>query len=236
MQHPEFLKVISDSTSVCSYLPQETSRTPFCVPTNAVSHERFDELMEAGYRRSGPFYYRTQCPNCKACEPLRLEVERFKPSRSQRRAATRGRDLQLGVGSPQVDQLRIDLFNSHRIQRDLAHGDPTPVDRVEYQSFLLNAPNESFELSLWDEDKLIAISITDVGRNCLSAVYCFFDPAYSHLSPGTLCILQQIHIARQLNLRWLYLGLFVAENAHLSYKQKFLPNQRLINDRWIDFD
>ncbi len=236
MREIDFLKVISDEPDVCSYLPDQISRLPLNVPAEGLTAEQFDWLLEAGYRRSGWFFYRTQCPNCNACEPLRIEVAEFQPSRSQRRAQRLGDGkLRTEVAPPSVDARRLEIFNLHRTQRNLSHGEEM-VDESEYRAFLLNSYADVAELSLWLDDELIAVSITDVGAASLSAVYCFFDPQYAWLNPGTYAILQQIKLARMRGFHWLYLGLMVADNQHLKYKANYRPHQRLIGGRWKSFE
>lgn len=235
-KEPTYLRVVVDDPEVCPYLPEQTSRMPLCIPTDYVTAVRMDELLELGYRRSGRFFYRTQCPRCVACEPIRVNASSFKPTRSQRRAEKKGdAALELRVGAPIVDVRRINLFNIHRSQRKLDHGGP-PVDEVDYRGFLLDSPVESVELSFWHEENLIAISILDVGATSFSAVYCFFDPAASTFSPGTYSIMKQLRLATQLERPWLYLGLYVEKNSHLNYKAKYGPHQRRIGGKWIDFD
>lgn len=215
---------------------------PLCIATVDVTPTRLDELLAAGYRRSGWFYYRTRCPNCSACEPLRVPVSQFEPSRSQRRARKLGdRHLRVEWGPPLVDAERVSLFNKHRRQRNLGE-DRRPVSAADYQSFLVNATCNIAELRLWYEEKLVAVSITDMGANSLSAVYCFFDPDHAWLGLGNYAILQQIEQARQprnSGLRsareWLYLGLFVSQNRHLNYKANYQPHERLVNGEWKRF-
>lgn len=231
----EFLQVIADDTSDCSYLADQTARLPMCLPTSTVSRSRFDKLMEAGYRRTGTFYYNTQCPNCSACEPLRLDVNRFQLSRSFRRVIQRASGLRIELDKPEADERRVELFNLHRQGRQLARSD-ADLGVQDYRSFLMHAPNLSLELSIWQADKLLSVAITDVGQDCLSAVYCCFDPEYSELSLGTLSILKQIELALAQKMKWLYLGLYVAANQHLSYKARFKPHQRRINGCWQDFE
>jgi arginyl-tRNA--protein-N-Asp/Glu arginylyltransferase len=228
----DFLKVVSDDTDVCSYLPQQIARMPLKVPTARLTPEQLDQMLAGGYRRSGWFFYKTQCPSCVACEPLRIEVEQFQPSRSQRRAQKRGDQLlQTRISHPTVDERRLELFNRHRMERQLSQGDG-PVGMADYQSYLINSYTTVLELSLWLDERLIAVSITDVGLDSLSAVYCYFDPDHADLNPGTYAILQQVHLARTRGFRWLYLGLMVAANAHLKYKANFRPHQRLIGGQW----
>ncbi len=234
----DFLRVVIDESDVCPYLPEQTARMPLCVPSVALTGEQVDRLLDAGYRRSGWFYYRTQCPSCSACEPLRIDVSQFEPSRSQRRAMKLGNQhFSLEWRKPTIDAQRLRLFNKHRRERALDRGNAA-ASASDYQSFLLNASCQVLELGLHYQQQLVAISITDLGANSLSAVYCFFDPEYAWLSPGTYAILQQIELGKMLLAQatagqpaftpWLYLGLYVQQNSHLNYKAKFLPHQRRI--------
>ncbi|MEO8269147.1 MAG: arginyltransferase [Aureliella sp.] len=236
MQQIDFLSLVSDEQNVCSYLPDQTARMPLEVPTSELTPERFDRLLEAGYRRTGWFFYRTQCQHCSACEPLRLEVSQFRPTRSQRRAQKLGdRSLRIEVSTPVVDSKRLELFNRHRAERELSHGEAR-LDATQYRSFLVNSHTDVAELSLWYAERLIAVSITDVGFESLSAVYCFFDPDYAWLSLGTYAILQQVAIARGRGFRWLYLGMMVAGNSHLNYKANYRPHERRISGLWRRFE
>jgi leucyl-tRNA---protein transferase len=231
----DLLHVVYDGTSSCSYIDGQTAKMPMCLPLRPVDQKSFDELMAGGYRRSGAYYYNTQCPKCSACEPLRLDVERFQLSRSYRRVLARASELRFVLSEPKSDERRVELFNLHRHGRQLARDD-MEVDQYDYKSFLMCSPNPSIELSIWKDDLLISVAITDIGEICLSAVYCCFDPSFSEFSLGTLSILKQIELAKSQGFKWLYLGLYVQSNQHLSYKARFKPHQRLIRGVWQEFE
>ena len=216
---------------------------PLSLATSEITPEKLDELLEVGYRRSGWYYYRTRCPKCSACEPVRIEAARFVPSRSQRRTLARGRkNLHIRWDSPRLDAQRVRLFNKHRQMRNLSHGEGV-VTGADYQSFLVNSSCPVVELQLWYQEQLVAVSVTDVGADSLSAVYCFFDPDYAWLGLGTYAILSQLDAAARPDhstpfhaKRWVYLGLYVEQNEHLNYKARFTPQQRFIEGTWRDFD
>lgn len=205
------------------------------LPVQSITPARFDQLMENGYRRSGAYFYNTQCPNCRACQPIRLDVTQFEFSRTHRRTLQRAAELQIQWNYAIVDQSRVTLFNKHRLGRNLSRDD-AEIDRVGYEDFLLSSPVLTLELCIWLGSKLISVSITDVGAKSISAVYCCFDPDFSNYSLGTLSVLQQIQLARKKELKWLYLGFFVADNQHLSYKANYRPHQRRIDGVWRDFE
>jgi len=67
-------------------------------------------------------------------------------------------------------------------------------------------------------------------------VYCIWDPIYEPLSLGTYSILKQIELSRKMGIRYLYLGLYIADNPHMNYKAAFKPHERLIAGRWQRFE
>src|SRR5205823_14294126 len=112
MDPPEI--VIFDTPHPCSYLPGRTARLPYRHPVEMLTAAQFDQRLAEGDRRSGMFLYRTQCPACRACQPIRLDVEKFRPDATQRRIARRGSELlTVRMGSPVVDSQRVRLFNLH---------------------------------------------------------------------------------------------------------------------------
>jgi leucyl-tRNA---protein transferase len=227
--------VVFDTPHPCSYLPGRTARLPYRHPVEMLAPEQFDQRLAEGDRRSGVFLYRTQCPACRACQPIRLDVEKFRPNATQRRTLRRGDELlSVKIGPPIVDADRVRLFNLHRDGRGLSHGD-APLDEQSYAEFLTDTCCETLELSYWHADQLVAASIADAGRDSLSAVYCFYDPAFRLLSLGTYSILREISLCRATHRPYLYLGFFIAESPHMSYKARFQPHQRLIDGHWIDF-
>jgi leucyl-tRNA---protein transferase len=142
--------------------------------------------------------------------------------------------LTVRIGEPIVDPNRVRLFNLHRDGRGLATGDDG-IDEDSYAGFLTQTCCDTVELSYWQRDQLVAVAIADAGRTSLSAVYCYYDPAFQALSVGTYSVLRHVELCRETNRRYLYLGFFIAESPHMSYKARFRPHQRLIEGEWMDF-
>lgn len=227
--------IVFDAPHVCSYLPGRIARLPYRHPVEMLTPEQFDERLAEGDRRSGVYLYRTQCPTCRACQPIRLDVEKFRPNATQRRIQRKGDELlSVRLGEPVVDQQRVALFNLHRDVRGLTSGD-TPIDESSYAEFLAETCCQTVELSYWHQGRLVAIAIADAGKLSLSAVYCFYDPSFRLLSLGTYSVLRQIALCRATGRRYLYLGFFIAESPHMSYKANFRPHQRLVDGKWTDF-
>ena len=73
-------------------------------------------------------------------------------------------------------------------------------------------------------------------ENALSAIYCYYDDSYTSESLGTFAINKEIEIGRERGASFLYLGYYVAENRHMSYKGRFHPSQVLVQEGdWLDY-
>lgn len=227
---------LSDHKHPCVYRPTQFARMPLLYPTRRLTPSEFDAQLAAGRRRSGSFVYYTACPTCVSCEPTRMEVDRFVPSRSMKRVLQKGnRALEMRVGPPCDDPSRLELFNRHRRVRGLASSQEA-YTMDDFRGFLVDSCCESYELSFWEGSILVGCSVVDCGMETVSAVYTFFEPEFEHLSPGTYSILKQIEWTRQLRKRYLYLGMYVADNQHLRYKARFAPQERFIHGKWESFE
>lgn len=230
--------VVVDEDEPCPYLPGRTARRPLRIPIRPLTSHELDARLEAGDRRSGPFLYNQRCDGCAACEPLRIDVERFAPSRTQARVRRRGeRMLLVEVGDPIVDSERVALFGKHEEQRGLRQRERA-LDAQEYARFLVESTAPAIEIRyrLASSGRLVGIAITDRGARSLSAVYTYYDPELAKLSPGVFSILTQVRLCREWGLRWLYLGLAIAESPHMKYKLEWLPHERRIEGSWRRFE
>jgi len=228
--------VVFDMPHVCSYLPEQTARLPYRMPLERLSPQQLDQRLLEGDRRSGVHLYRTACPTCRACEPIRLDINRFKPDATQRRMQRKGDALlEVQIGEPIIDRQRVRLFNLHRDGRGLNRGE-APLDEHEYAEFLTNTCCDTLELSYWYQGQLVAIAIVDAGQNALNAVYCHYDPSFRLLSLGTYSVLRQVEFCRATGRQYLYLGFYIAASPHMSYKARLHPHERLIAGHWREFD
>lgn len=206
------------------------------MPMGKITPEQADMRLAEGHRRTGEFIYQTNCPSCKACEPIRLDAEVFEFSRNHRRVIKRGdARFRQQIGQLKADSARVALFNKHRRLRGLAKRDKD-IDTEEYIWGFVRSCFESFEISYWSDDQLICLAVCDRGKDSMSAVYTFFDPDIKSASVGTYSILKQIEYCRAKQLKHLYLGYYVQDSPHMQYKSRFVPNERLIDGEWVRFD
>jgi leucyl-tRNA---protein transferase len=227
--------VVWDDLSPCPYLPAHTARLPLRLPCRRLRRGEVDARLAAGDRRQGFVLYRTACPDCRACEPIRIDVGKFAPTRSHRRTLRRGdAELHVTVAKPEVDARRVEIYNLHKSGRGLGDGHHA-LDADGYRDFLVNTCCESFEIGFSRRDQLVGVAVVDRGQVALSAVYCCYDPAEARIGIGTYSILKQIGMCREFGIRYLYLGLYIAQCRAMAYKARFCPHERLIDGSWQQF-
>ena len=218
--------LVRDELEPCVYLDERQARLPLRWQLRPVRGAAFDDMLTMGDRRVGKAMYRPSCPGCRACETIRVPVDGFQPSRSQRRVWARGqRELQVELCGPSLSADHVALFNRHRLLRNLARREGA-MGASGYDAWLVQTCCETVEIRYKRGEQLVAVAITDLGATAASAVYTYFDPEHGDLSPGAYSVLWQIAWARQLGLRHLYLGLYIAGNQHMTYKVRFLPHER----------
>ncbi len=196
---------------------------------SVIPEEVMGILFAAGYRRYGNTVYTMGCEDCRSCIPIKLEPFEFSPNRNQKRSIKRNRDLTIEINPLTADKEEITL-----LQRFFDHRYPGKINSAEdyYAGFFLNSSGFSTKIRYFSDGKLLGVSIIDIGRTWLNAVYFFFEPESSKRSLGTLNILTLIDLCKAQNIHNLYLGYWIKQSRAMSYKAAFRPHYILINEDW----
>jgi arginine-tRNA-protein transferase len=224
------LKHLFEAPRACSYLPDTVASLEHRLMLE-VGPDELDRLLERGWRRFGPDYFRPACPACSQCVPTRIPVAEFAPTKSQRRARRNAARLRVMVGPPSVDEERLALYQRwHRDREEAREWSPSSLDARAYALQFAFPHPCAREVAFHDDDdggRLVGVGICDEAPRAWSLVYFFYDPAYASLSLGVANVVVGIEIAAAREIPYVYLGYSVAECPSLRYKAAFEPREEL---------
>ena len=222
----------------CGYLPGKLAQSLIAAPHHLVNALVYSGLIQQGFRRSGKFAYRPHCENCNACIPVRIILNKFAPTRSQKRAFKQHHNLTVRITPVSYSQEHFELYASYQALR---HADAEIVNQAEikddaeqYRQFLCESNVESLMVEFRNtENQIKIVSVIDVVRDGISAVYTFYDASETKASYGTYSIMWLTDWAKNLELPYLYLGYWVNESQKMAYKQAFIPQEQLVDGEWV---
>jgi arginyl-tRNA--protein-N-Asp/Glu arginylyltransferase len=215
----------------CAYLPGRLAAMYALDPQVRLHQTLYSQLVRSGFRRSGEQVYIPHCRSCQACIPLRIPVDDFLPSRSQRRVWRRNQDLQIHVGEAGYSDEHFELFRAYVDDKHRDGGMDKP--RIEdYLGFLLADGVDTRFIEFRYGHRLVAVAVTDQLDDGWSAVYTFYDMRLARRSLGVFTLLWQIEHCRQRGLERLYLGYWIEACRKMRYKQLYRPCQILTADGW----
>lgn len=213
----------------CAYLEARTQTTHYKIISNC-SPEYCDQLISRGWRRFGGMFFRPICAECTACESVRIDVNAYTFSRSERRVLRQNQDLRVVVQRPAMTQRHLELFVAYHRHMHLRRGwEEQPVTPRNYYTSFVHGYNEfGYEVLYFHGEKLIGVDLIDILPSGISSIYFYYDPAYSRRSLGKYSLLMQIEMAREQGVPWIYLGYYVKGCQSLEYKSEYTPQQMLM--------
>jgi arginine-tRNA-protein transferase len=219
----------------CPYFDDKTSDMRYKYMTYCSSNDH-SLMCQRGWRRFGNMHFVPECKNCNQCQTIRIDTNEFKFSKSQRRILAKNKSISVYLQKPTISMDHISLFDKyHKNMQDKKNWkfEPTTPDSY-YQSYIAGANDYGKELLYFKDGKLIAVALLDILKNGISAIYCYYDHDYKHLSLGKYSILVQINLAKQLKLKYLYLGYWIKDHYSMGYKEEYKPFEILVNRPKID--
>jgi arginine-tRNA-protein transferase len=217
----------------CPYLSGHAERKLIVELTGAAAADFYDDLSRAGFRRSQGFAYRPACPQCQACVPVRIAVNRFTHSRSTRRVRNLNRALSGRLVAARATPEQYQLFTAYQHSRH-RDSDMAAMTYADYRSMVEDTPLRTVVAEFRDADgALVAASLLDRLDDGVSAVYSFFDAADARRSLGTWSILWLVDECRRHGLPYVYLGYWIAASDKMAYKARFPAVERLSAHGWV---
>ena len=221
--------------SLCPYLKDRNYRMEYRYVSNC-SFDLNDTLTRHGFRRFGKYFSKPNCANCQECLNIRIDAKNYKFSKSARRTIRKNEDTKVVLTRPILDDEHLNLYEKyHKFMQKKRDWTYRELDfRKYYDLYIAGHGKFGKEISYYADDKLIGVDLIDILSDGISAIYCYYDPDLPHLSIGRYSIYQEIYLALQLKLRWIYLGYYVKNCPSLAYKNEYKPYQKLLE--YVDLD
>lgn len=221
----------------CAYLDDAKQTTHYKIIHNCTA-AYCAALIERGWRRFGNMFFRPICADCNACESFKVDVKNYNFSKSERRILRKNENTKIILQHPQVTTSHLALFekyHSHmKDKRAWTHETTTP--RHYYMSFVHGHGDFGYEALYYIDDVLVGIDLIDILPNGISSIYFYYDPDFSKHSLGTFSMLQQIQIAKENDLDWIYMGYYVQSCQSLEYKSRYKPYHVLQGRPWDEHE
>ena len=236
----EELRLYQTGAHACGYWPDRLARDLVLDPYDPRLDSIYPQALAWGFRRSGDLVYRPHCEHCHACVPVRIPVTAFRPDRSQRRCLARNADLSYRIVAAERSEEQFALYRQYLHDRHPGGGMDDHGTR-EFDQFLIGSWSHGRFLEIREpapaggRGRLLAVAVTDITEQALSAVYTFYAPDMAARSLGTLAILQQIEWARREGRAYLYLGYWIRGHAKMDYKRRFHGLEAYDGRQWRDF-
>ena len=160
-------------------------------------------------------------------QPLRVVLDQFHPSKSQRRVLRRNVDLTTVIRPTALNKALRRVHAAHVLR--FGHDDPPMLE--DFLGFQPDGvPCENLTVAVYLGKRLVAASFLDVGLEAVSSVYAIFDPAQSKRSLGIFTMLKEIELGRERGCRFYYPGYACHESSPYDYKKQ------LAGLEWYDWE
>ncbi len=204
-----------------------------------VSPGEMDQLLSEGWRHFGKRFFRYNLAPSKFeirfVLPLRIRLNNFEFSKSQRRILLKNSDLDTVIRPIEINNEKIEMFELHKKR----FKEFTPVSIYDFfDKDAAHIPCESYELCVYDSDQnLLAVSFFDKNSDSISSTYAMFDPSHASRSLGILTMLKEIENAIDQGKRLYYHGYAYAGESFYDYKKRFAALETYDwKGNWIEFE
>jgi leucyl-tRNA---protein transferase len=214
--------LVRGETHPCPYLPgRDACEDVF----KAIDFppELYHDFMNYGFRRSGVLFYRTACPGCFECKPIRVIADKYKPSKGQRRILRKNQDIAIKIGAPRFSKEKSRLYSDYL---EWQHSRPEE-EASSLRTTLYRSSVHTLEFEYRLDSRLVAVGIVDLCSRSLSSVYAFYDPDCASRSLGTFSAIREILFCQERGIPYYYLGFLVAACPSMMYKSRFKPHEVL---------
>lgn len=147
---------------------------------------------------------------------LRVPVQRHRPSKSNRQLKRKVESsFRVTVNPASIQPAHEELYRKYLT---VVTGErPTTVSHLLHGGADRNI-FETWEVNVWDGDKLAAFSLFDLGKHAVQSIVGAYHPDYRRQSLGFYTMLAELDHVRNIGCEWYYPGYHMPKLDAMAYK------------------
>ncbi|MBX2842811.1 MAG: arginine-tRNA-protein transferase [Flammeovirgaceae bacterium] len=181
-----------------------------------------DEKFAKGWRHFGKYFFRynMNIHENQICQvlPLRIDLNEFQFSKKHRKIVSRAKGFKSIIRPTSIDEEKEVLFEQHKTK--FKQSVPNSIyDFLSEEPATI--PCQGMEVSVYDNDKLIAASFFDIGEHSISSIYGMYDLSYNKYSLGIYTMLVELEYSISHLKKYYYHGYCYQIPSFYDYKKRF---------------
>ena len=152
------VKLFQTENGPCPYRENKTWQN-LSFQTTKLPSDGYVSLLNHGFRRSGLSIYHPVCSGCQSCIPIRVDEQKFKKNKGQRRTWQKNENIRVEHHPLKYNKEDFELYK--RYQKKW-HDLETTIDEIEYCDFLIETPVETQILRYYIGETLVGVGWIDL--------------------------------------------------------------------------
>ncbi|MEA5403105.1 hypothetical protein VB776_09275 [Arcicella sp. DC2W] len=202
--------------------------------------EELDDYLANGWFRMGQTIFTTNFLKFSgiiySAIWLRIDLSTFEKTKTQQKLEKLNAGFKVVIQPIQFNEKQEILFQKYR--NHISFDASPSLENLLFN----NGQNDIFntyEVSVYDQEKLIATGFFDLGDNTSAGITCFYDPDYKKHSLGKFLMYQKIDFCRNLGMHYFYPGYFAPGYPLFDYKLDLAKNNLeyldIHTNNWLSF-
>jgi leucyl-tRNA---protein transferase len=190
-------------------------------PPENIHSEQLDYYLENGWFRMGQSIFTTNFLKFNgllySAIWLRVDLTTFKPTKSQSKISKINAKFRVEIKptTPDISPEYLILFNKYRNHVPF---DTSPsLSHLLYDNGFSNV-YDSWAIEVYDDKKIIACGVLDLGSETSEGIVCFYDPDYKKYSLGKYLMLLKMEFCQRKGMKYFYPGYFAPNYPMFDYK------------------
>jgi len=221
------------NTEPCPYLTNRDEKKIFLIMDDINKSNEYEHLIKSGFRRSHNILYNQVCADCNLCKSIRINVNNFKLSKSNKRVLNKNKNLFIKKLSNNPSKEQFILFKKYL---EFKHND-SEMNEMNFHDYCKMFDSKGINTKIYEyfyKGELAGCVISDFLEGSISMVYSFYSEIFLKNSFGKYVILDHFRLAKDLDMDYVYLGYWVEGSTKMEYKNSFNSSEVLIDNKWTN--